>query len=68
MNKIISHFYMIGDNPPVDIKGANDSGWQSILVRTGVFQGQENDLENPAKYVVESVKEAVELIHNLEKF
>ena len=29
----ISRFYMIGDNPVVDIKGANDSGFESILVR-----------------------------------
>ncbi len=40
-NKIIENnplvdfnkFYMIGDNPAVDIKGANVSGFESILVR-----------------------------------
>lgn len=39
---------MIGDNPKSDIKGANDAGWISILVRSGVFHGLENDKENPA--------------------
>ncbi|XVE68984.1 hypothetical protein DITRI_Ditri09bG0114000 [Diplodiscus trichospermus] len=31
--------YMIGDNPSVDIKGAQQAGhpWFSILTRTGVF-------------------------------
>lgn len=33
----ISRFYMIGDNPHGDIQGANNKGWESILVRTGVF-------------------------------
>ncbi len=61
-----TNMYMIGDNPPVDIKGANNSGLISILVRTGVFEGSDNDLENPAKYVVNDVKEAAELIINLE--
>lgn len=58
---------MIGDNPPVDIKGANDAGFNSILVRTGVFQGGENDIENPAKYVVKDVNEAVNLICDKER-
>jgi ribonucleotide monophosphatase NagD (HAD superfamily) len=56
---------MIGDNPSVDIKGANNFGWNSILVRTGMFQGK-NDEENPAKFVVDNVKDAVELIMNIE--
>lgn len=37
------NFYMIGDNPNSDIKGANDAGWTSIMTRTGVFKGKEND-------------------------
>ena len=57
---------MIGDNPAVDIKGANDSGLISVLVRTGVFQGGENDLENPAKFVVKDALSAVELIMSIE--
>jgi ribonucleotide monophosphatase NagD (HAD superfamily) len=34
---------MIGDNPKSDIAGANKKGWTSILVRTGVFKGADND-------------------------
>jgi HAD superfamily hydrolase (TIGR01456 family) len=62
----ITNFYMIGDNPPVDIKGANDSGFVSILVRTGVFNGDPNDMINPAKYVVDDVGKAIDLILSLE--
>jgi HAD superfamily hydrolase (TIGR01456 family) len=62
----VSNFYMIGDNPSSDIKGANDSGWQSILVRTGLFKNGENSKENPAKYVVQDFAEAVKLIFQLE--
>jgi len=34
-------FYMVGDNPLTDIKGANLAGplWKSVLTRTGMFQG-----------------------------
>lgn len=58
---------MIGDNPTVDIQGANDSGFISILVRTGVFSGKENHDKYPAKYVVDNVGQAVKLIEELEK-
>ena len=57
---------MIGDNPTVDIQGANLSGFISILVRTGVFSGGVNDLTYPAKYVVDNVGDAVKLIERLE--
>lgn len=33
----ISNFYMIGDTPESDIQGANNMGWISILVKTGIF-------------------------------
>ncbi|WOO77237.1 putative CDP-alcohol phosphatidyltransferase class-I family protein [Vanrija pseudolonga] len=33
--------YMIGDNPLSDIWGANNYGWNSVLVRTGVYPGGE---------------------------
>jgi ribonucleotide monophosphatase NagD (HAD superfamily) len=51
---------MVGDNPKSDVAGANSMGrpWQSVLVRTGVFQG-ENDREHPADVVVDDVAEAV---------
>ena len=50
---------MIGDNPKADIAGANSKGWVSILVKTGVFQGPENDIEHPASYIVENFEEAI---------
>ncbi|GAA5974993.1 hypothetical protein JCM11641_006794 [Rhodosporidiobolus odoratus] len=31
--------YMVGDNPASDIAGANNFGWESILLQTGVFRG-----------------------------
>ncbi|KAA3453420.1 Hydrolase family protein/HAD-superfamily protein isoform 3 [Gossypium australe] len=42
--------YMIGDNPSVDVEGAQQAGhpWFSILTRTGVFQGKDNHAEFPA--------------------
>jgi ribonucleotide monophosphatase NagD (HAD superfamily) len=57
----------IGDNPKSDIRGANRAGghWRSVLVRTGVFQGGENDAEDPADFVVRDVLEAVRLIEDL---
>lgn len=45
---------MIGDNPKSDIRGANNIGWISILVRTGIFKG-ENDIVDPATYVVDDM-------------
>ncbi|KAK9671953.1 hypothetical protein RND81_12G065900 [Saponaria officinalis] len=40
-------FYMIGDNPSVDIKGAHRAGrpWFSILTRTWVSRGEKYDHE-----------------------
>jgi HAD superfamily hydrolase (TIGR01456 family) len=63
----IDKFYMIGDNPCGDIRGANNAGWDSILVRTGLFHEGENDLKDPAKYVVENFKAAIDLIFKQEK-
>ncbi|KAI9474286.1 MAG: HAD hydrolase [Benjaminiella poitrasii] len=54
--------YAIGDNPAADIKGANNYGWTSVLVRTGVFTGKDNSKEFPAKIVCQNVEEAVETI------
>ncbi|KAG5421930.1 hypothetical protein I9W82_001023 [Candida metapsilosis] len=53
--------YMVGDNPESDIKGANDNGWQSILLRTGVFQDEEYDgiIAKPTVGVFDNVQEAV---------
>ena len=54
----------IGDNPKSDIRGANRAGphWRSILVRTGVFRGGENDEQDPADFVAQDILEAVQLV------
>lgn len=62
----ISNFYMIGDNPNVDVLGGNNNGFKTILVKTGVFKEGNNDKNNPANYVVNDVGEAIELIRKLE--
>ncbi|KAJ2083195.1 hypothetical protein H4R24_001025 [Coemansia sp. RSA 988] len=56
--------YAIGDNPAADIAGANGAGWTSVLVRTGVFNGEPgtNDPANPATMVVDHVEDAVSWI------
>eukprot|EP00826_Nyctotherus_ovalis_P056728 TRINITY_DN771_c0_g1_i1.p1 TRINITY_DN771_c0_g1~~TRINITY_DN771_c0_g1_i1.p1 ORF type:complete len:379 (+),score=88.48 TRINITY_DN771_c0_g1_i1:68-1204(+) len=58
----LSTFYMVGDNPEGDIKGANMNNWQSILVKTGLFKGPGNDPHNPATFVKEDVLESVRFI------
>jgi len=55
----ISKFYAFGDNPEADIKGAHGYGWDSYLVKTGVFKGKDHPL---ATYVVHDVEEAVNRI------
>lgn len=54
-------FFGIGDNPLSDIRGANNAGphWTSILVKTGIFQGEGNDEMDPADVVVPDVLDAV---------
>lgn len=60
-NTIPQNIYMIGDNPQSDIIGGNMYGWNTCLVRTGVFQGGENDEENPANFgVFPTVLQAVQ--------
>ncbi len=65
---MFTNFYMIGDNPQSDIKGGNNAGWITILVKTGIYQGEGNDKQNPAKYLVNDFKEAIDLIYILEDF
>jgi len=62
----ISNYYMIGDNPSSDIQGANNAGWTSILVKTGIFKGKDNSEEFPAKFVCPTIKEALEYIFKVE--
>ncbi|KAF6150529.1 hypothetical protein GIB67_030330 [Kingdonia uniflora] len=68
VNHSFRTLYMIGDNPSVDIKGAQQarSPWLSILTRTGVFRGEINDPEFPADLVVDDVEEAVDYIFRRE--
>ncbi|KAG9285352.1 hypothetical protein G9A89_010827 [Geosiphon pyriformis] len=61
------HTYAIGDNPAADIAGANAHNWTSILVRTGVFQGKENDDRFPADFVAQHVLEAVQWVFSREE-
>jgi HAD superfamily hydrolase (TIGR01456 family) len=59
--KLPKNIYMIGDNPASDIVGGNMYGWNTCLVRTGVFQGEGNDENNPASFgVFKNVLEAVQ--------
>ncbi len=64
---------MIGDNPESDIAGAIAKGWTSIMVRSGVFDPKAvtsengNDKKFPATHVVDTFKDAIELIYKLEK-
>ncbi|KAK8075508.1 hypothetical protein PG997_010171 [Apiospora hydei] len=62
--KLPENVYMVGDNPASDIIGGNMYGWNTCLVRTGVFQGGDNDENNPANFgvfpnVLEAVKTAL---------
>jgi HAD superfamily hydrolase (TIGR01456 family) len=62
--KLPENVYMVGDNPASDIVGGNMYGWNTCLVRTGVFQGGDNDENNPASFgvfvnVLEAVKTAL---------
>nr|GAT57724.1 predicted protein [Mycena chlorophos] len=51
--------YMVGDNPESDIAGANAAHWESILVRTGVFEAGTTPRHRPT-HEVEDVEEAVQ--------
>ena len=56
-------FIGIGDNPKSDVRGARWAGdnWRSVLVRTGVFNGRENDEADPADFVFMDVEEAIDM-------
>ncbi|KAJ3038583.1 hypothetical protein HDV00_000514 [Rhizophlyctis rosea] len=56
------HVYAVGDNPASDIDGANRHGWESILVRTGVWKEEEHGHGHGATHVVHNVEEAVTLL------
>ena len=52
---------MIGDNPFGDIRGANEKGWTSILVRSGVYDGVSKPAFEPT-YTVDDMSAAYDLI------
>ncbi|WVN90213.1 TIGR01456 family HAD hydrolase [Cryptococcus depauperatus CBS 7841] len=53
--------YMVGDNPHSDIAGANAHGWNSILVRTGVFHDTHGEVpEHIPTVITDDVEEGVE--------
>ena len=59
--RLPENIYMVGDNPASDIIGGNMYNWNTCLVRTGVFQGGDNDENNPANFgVFPNVLEAVQ--------
>ena len=51
----------------VDIRGANEFGWYSVLVRTGNFKGDGNSDKFPARKVFDDVEKAVEWIFGHEE-
>ena len=53
--------YMVGDNPESDIKGANDNGWESVLLRTGVYKDDDYNtmVAKPTVGVFNNVEDAV---------
>ena len=60
-------FFMVGDNPRADIKGANTIGWYSFLTKTGIHTKETNDEQNPATFFVENFHEAVQTILEAQK-
>ncbi|CAI5757917.1 unnamed protein product [Candida verbasci] len=53
--------YMVGDNPASDIEGANLHGWESILLRTGVYKDEDWDYikAKPTVGVFDNVEDAI---------
>ncbi|KAK9477103.1 HAD-like domain-containing protein [Lipomyces japonicus] len=64
----LKRVYMVGDNPESDIRGANNFGWHSILVRSGVYQhGDRLDSGSTPKTVAQDAYDAVVRAIELEK-
>lgn len=51
--------YMVGDNPASDITGAQNYGWKSCLVRTGVYRDGDSLGDLKPTYIINDVFEAV---------
>ena len=58
----ISEYYMIGDNTHGDIGGAKNMGWQSMLVKTGLYK--EGHSTNGATHVMTGLDDCIEHIFN----
>lgn len=55
--------YMVGDNPASDIIGANNYGWKSMLVRTGVYRDEDKpNLITTPDHITDNVLDAVNLV------
>lgn len=56
--------YMVGDNPASDIHGANNSNWESILLRTGVYKDEdwETTKHRPSVGVFDNVLDGVKSV------
>lgn len=51
--------YMVGDNEESDIRGGNMAGWTTILVETGVFNGDVEKLKYKPEHIAKNVLDAV---------
>ena len=59
----IERIYGIGDNPPVDVRGANAAkNWKSILVETGVHVAGESLLRDVPDILVPDIGAAVDRV------
>ena len=58
--------YMVGDNPASDIHGANANGWESILLRTGVYKDAdwERTKHRPSVGVFDNVLDSIVKVLN----
>ena len=68
----ITEIYMIGDNPPGDIKGPNQmgAGWNSMLVHSGVYQPQDRDslpIDERPTFEVKNMEEAIKKVIEKER-
>lgn len=53
--------FMVGDNQYSDIRGANNFGWESVLVETGVYRPRDKIFTRPT-YICRDVLSAVETV------
>lgn len=61
-NTPFKKIYMVGDNPASDIKGANDHGWESVLLKTGVYRDEDaidTEAAKPTAGIFNNVEDAV---------